>query len=134
MLDYARQRAIEVLKIPQTAVLASSGPAGVQAGEFPCEAIDLDLYLLVPQTSDHLFNLKNDTAVTLLTSAWELKGEAHIIPPNAPVPDLGILREPASQWCVLVGVNPCQVQIRREEGWGNLETIDLNPVWMEHAT
>jgi hypothetical protein len=128
MLDYARQRAIEVLKIPRTAVLATCGPAGVQASEFPCEAIDLNLYLLVPQTSDHLFNLKDDSAVSLLTAAWELKGDAQIMPPNAPVPDLGILREPAAQWCVLVRVIPRQIQIRREGGWGNLETIDLKPL------
>jgi len=30
MLDYVRQRAIEVLKVPRRAVLATSGPAGVQ--------------------------------------------------------------------------------------------------------
>ena len=41
MLDYARQRAIEALKITQKAVLATSGPAGVQATEFPCEALVL---------------------------------------------------------------------------------------------
>jgi hypothetical protein len=125
MLDYARQRAIEILKIPRMAVLATSGPAGVQAGEFPCEAIGLELYLLVPQTSDHLFNLKDAAAVTLLTAAWELKGEAQVIPPTAPLPDLGLLREPAAQWCVLVRVHSAQIQIRRAEGWGNLETIDI---------
>ncbi len=125
MLDYARQRAIEALRIPRRAVLVTSGPAGVQAGEFPCEAIDLDLYLLVPKTSDHLFNLEHDATVTLLTSGWELKGQAQIIPPDAP--DLGpdLLRERDAAWCVLVQVDPCQMQIRREEGWGNLETIDL---------
>lgn len=126
MLDYARQRAIEFLKVPRTAVLATSGPAGVQASEFPCEAIDLALYLLVPQTSDHLFNLKNEAGVTLLTAAWELKGEAQIIPLDALIPDLDILQEPAALWCVLVRVQPRQIQIRREGGWGNLETIDLN--------
>jgi hypothetical protein len=125
MLDYARQRAKEILKIPRTAILATSGPAGVQAGEFPCEAIDLNLYLLVPQTSDHLFNLEHDPAVTVLTSGWELKGEAQIILPNTPVPELGLMQEPVAKWCVLVQVKPCQLQIHREEGWGNLETIDL---------
>ncbi len=62
------------LRCHRTAVLATSGPAGVQASEFPCEAIDLNLYLLVPQTSDHLFNLEHDSAVTLLTPEWELRG------------------------------------------------------------
>jgi hypothetical protein len=125
MLDYARQRAIEALKLPRRAVLATSGPAGVQAGEFPCEATGLVLYLLVPRISDHLFNLEHGSFVTLLTGGWELKGKAQIILPDAPDLELNLLREPGAQWCVLVRVEPCQVQIRREEGWGNLETIDL---------
>jgi hypothetical protein len=125
MLDYARQRVSEVLRIPCRVVLATSGPAGIQAGEFPCEAIDLDLYLLVPKTSDHLFNLEHDSTVTLLTAEWELKGQAQIIPPGVSDLRLGILREPGADWCVLVRIDPWRLQIRREEGWGNLETIDL---------
>lgn len=125
MLDYARQRASEALRIPRSAVLATSGPAGIQAGEFPCEAIDLDLYLLVPKTSDHLFNLEHDSTVTLLTTGWELKGQAQIIPPGVPDLSLELLREPAAEWCVLVRVDPLRLQIRREEGWGNIETFDL---------
>ncbi len=125
MLDYARQRAIEALMIPRTAVLVTSGPAGVQASEVPCEAISLDLFLLVPQTSDQLFNLEHNSNVTLLTAGWQMKGEAQVISPNAPGPGLDLLREPGAEWCVLVRVIPCQVQIRREGGWGNLETIDL---------
>lgn len=125
ILDYARQRAIEALKIPRTAVLATSGPAGVQASELPCEAIDLVLYLLVPQTSDHLFNLEHEPTVTLLAAGWELRGQAQVISPNAPDLELDLLREPGAEWCVLVRVEPYQVQIRREAGWGNIETIDL---------
>ncbi len=125
MLDYARQRAIEALGNPRTAVLVTSGPAGVQVSEFPCEALDLNLYVLVPQTSDHLFNLEHDSAVTLLTARCELKGKAQIISRDARDLDLGSLRESGAEWCVLVRVEPSQVQIRGERGWGNLETIDL---------
>jgi hypothetical protein len=127
MLDYARQRVRETLRITRTVVLATSGPAGVQASEFSCEALDLHLYLLVPRTSDHLFNLEHDSAVTLLSAAWELRGEAHIIAPHASDVELDLSREAGAEWCVLVRVDPCQVQIRRAEGWGNLETIDLSP-------
>jgi hypothetical protein len=131
MLDYARQRAIQALRTPRTAVLATSGPAGVQASEFPCEAIELSLYLLVPKTSDHLFNLEHDPNVTLLTPTWELKGRAHIIPPGPPDPELHLLREPEAEWCVLLRVDPRQLQIRRPVGWGNLETIDLKSYHQE---
>jgi hypothetical protein len=125
MLDYARERAMEVLKTAQTAVMATSGPAGVQASEFRCEAIGLDLYILVPQTSDHLFNLEHETMVTLLAAGWQLKGEAQIVAPGIADLELNLLHEPGAAWCVLVRVTPCQVQIRREGGWGNIETIDL---------
>ena len=125
MLDYARLRAIEILKLPRRVVLATSGPAGVQAGEFPCEAVELNLYLLVPKTSDHLFNLEHASSVTLLTGEWELKGDAQVIPPNAPGLELDLLREPGAQWCELVRVDPCQMQVRREGHWGNLETFDF---------
>ncbi len=125
MLDYARQRAIEALRTPRTAVLVTTGPAGVQASEFRCEAIGLALYLLVPQTSDHLFNLEHDASITVLTTGCELKGKAHIISRDIPHLKLVLLQEPGAAWCMLVRVEPAQVQIRGEQGWGNLETIDL---------
>jgi hypothetical protein len=125
MLDYAHQRALEALGTPRIAVLVTNGPAGVQAGEFPCVALGLRLYLLVPQTSDHLFNLEHETMVTLLAAGWQLKGEAQIVAPGIADLELNLLHEPGAAWCVLVRVTPCQVQIRREGGWGNIETIDL---------
>ena len=125
MLDYARQRAIEVLKVPRRAVLATSGPAGVQVSEFPCEALELELYLLVPQTSDHLFNLENVSTVSLLTDIWDLKGEAQILFPNSTNLKLDMVREPEAQWSVLVRVHPFKLQIRKAAGGGNLETIDI---------
>lgn len=125
MLNYARERAIAALRIPRRAVLATSGPAGLQAGEFPCEAVELNLYLLVPKTSDHLFNLEHDSRVTLLAAGWELKGEAEVISPKALDLELALFREPDAEWCELVRVDPCQMQVRREENWGNLETFDL---------
>jgi hypothetical protein len=125
MLDYARQRAMEVLKDTRNVVLATSGPAGVQASEFHCEAVGLDLYILVPHTSDHLFNLEHETTVTLLAAGWELKGKAQIVAPGTADLELDLSREPGASWCVLVRIAPCQVQILREGGWGNIETIDL---------
>ena len=130
MLNYARQRVRDVLQIPRMAVLATGGPAGVQAGEFPCEAVGLSLYLLVPKTSDHLFNLEQNSAVTVLTREWELKGDVQVILPDAPGLNLDLIRESGPyanwlDWSVLVRVEPYQVQIRREAGWGTLETFDL---------
>ena len=125
MLDYTRQRAAEVLKIPRTAILATSGPAGVQASELRFEALELEVYLLVPQTSDHLFNLEYDSNVTLLTAGWELKGKARILSSAEPDLQLTLLRELEAEWCVLVRVDPIQVHVLREGGWGRIETLDL---------
>jgi hypothetical protein len=125
MLDYARQRAIEALRIPRRAVLATSGPAGLLVGEFPCEAVGLNLFLLVPKTSDHLFNLEHGSAVTLLTPEWELRGEAQVGPPNVLDLELALLREPGAEWCDLVQIDPHRLQVRKEGGRENLETLDL---------
>ncbi len=125
MLNYPRQRAVEALRLPCRAVLATSGPAGLQASEVPCQAIDLDLYLLVPKTSDHLFNLEHDSTVTLLAAGWELKGQAQIVPSGKVDPRVDLLGKPDAEWCLLLRVEPHQLQIRREAGWGNIETIDL---------
>jgi hypothetical protein len=127
MLDYAHQRAAEMLQLPRTIVLVTSGPAGLQAGRFACQAIGLDLYLLVPRTSDQLFNLEHDSSVLVLAPGWELKGEAQRIPAEAALVELNLLQEPAAPWCVLVQVKPRRLQIHRTGGWGNLETLDLIP-------
>jgi hypothetical protein len=125
MLDYARQRAIEALRPIHRVILATSGPAGVQAGEFFCQTIELEIYLLLPRTSDHLFNLEQGSTVILLTEGWELRGEAQITTANPPSPNFELLRAPEAQLCQLVRVNPCRIHIRKKRGWGYLETIDL---------
>ncbi len=126
MLDYARERALEALSAARTAVMATTGPAGVQASEFSCEAIELDLYVLLPCTSDHLFNLERDGRVALVTDEWELRGNAHALSREEKHPELARLRGAGTEWHVLVKVEPIQIQIRRPGGWGAAETIDLH--------
>jgi hypothetical protein len=128
MLDYARQRAVDVLKLPRTAILATSGPAGVQASEVPCQGMGLAVYLLVPKTSDHLFNLESNPKVVLFSHPWEVKGEARLLlewPPDAGLDSLRQSGMDPAEWYALVQVEPHQIHIHREAGWGNLETIDL---------
>ncbi len=125
MFDYAHQRALEVIGTPRIAVLVTNGPAGVQVGEFSCAVLGLSLYLLVPQTSDHLFNLECESAVTLLITLCEVKGRAQIVARGAVHPDCALLRNPAADWGAFVRIEISQVQIRSEEGWGNRETLDL---------
>jgi len=125
MLDYARARAIQILQPARSAVLATHGPAGLQVAEIPCEAVDLDLYLLLPWTSDHLFNLEQDPCVTLLTSSWELKGQVRLVSPTTLDLHLDLLREPAAACSALLHVTPSRIQVRRPQGWGYLETLEL---------
>jgi hypothetical protein len=125
MFDYAHQRALELLGTPRTAVLVTNGPAGVQVGEFACTLLGLSLYLLVPRTSDHLFNLEYEATVILLIARCELKGRAQIISRGAVNPDCTLLREQQADWCAFLHIEISQVQIRSEEGWGNRETLDL---------
>ncbi len=123
MLTYARQRAMETLKQRNTAILITSGPAGTQACETPCHAVDLNLFLLVPLTSDHLFNLETDPSITLFTDTWLLKGRARIL---SSWPELNFFQGMDTRGCALLQVDLCQLQIRRKGGWGNIETIDLD--------
>ncbi len=125
MIDYVRQRATEVLRHATTAVLATHGPAGILASVQPCEAVGVDLYLLLPQTSDHLFNLEADSRVALVSDEWDLRGTGHILPPEEFPAELERLNECVRGWHRLVKVTPTQIQVRRQEGWGPVETIDL---------
>ena len=103
MLDYARQRASAALGSPRTAILITSGPAGVQTSEFRCEVIELSLYLLIPQTSDHLFNLEHESTVTVLTATCELKGRAQPISCAALELKVGLCHEPDAERYVDAG-------------------------------
>lgn len=125
MLDYARQRATAAVGNPRTVVLITSGPAGVQTGEFRCEVSDLRLYLLIPQTSDHLFNLEHESTVTALTVTCELKGQAQIISCVALDLKVDLRHEPDAAWCALVRVEISRVQLRSKGGWRRRGTIDL---------
>ncbi len=126
MLDYARQRAEQALRAARSAVLATTGPAGIQIDEVECQAAGVILYLLVPGTSDHLFNLEHNSAVRLLAAGWQAKGQAEIVPNDEQARALELLQRVGARWCVLVRVDPAQIQLRRPDGWGTLETLDLN--------
>jgi hypothetical protein len=125
MISYTRERAVEMLKTARTAVLATTSPTGVQASEFPCEAVDLDVYLLLPRTSDHLFNLEQDDRVALHTDRWELTGKGRILSSDENWPQISIPPKTVMALYVLVKVVPSQIQVLRSEGWGPAETIDL---------
>lgn len=123
MLSQLRQHIATRLKNTHSATLATSGPAGLQADVVPCAAKGIQLYLLLPRTSDHLFNLEHDPAAVVATAEWHVSGRAHIVA-EAECPAV-LLDMPTAPWSSVVVVQPLRVSIAQREGWGAAETIDL---------
>ncbi|MFN2225679.1 MAG: pyridoxamine 5'-phosphate oxidase family protein [Anaerolineae bacterium] len=123
MLNHLRERVTEALSRARTATLSTHGAAGIQANVFSCGSIDLALYLLVPRTSDHLFNLEHNPEVVVTTEAWQLRGVA-CIAPDRPA-GLALLRQPDAAWCEVVMIRPTRLQIEPQGGLGHAETIDI---------
>ena len=78
MLRQMRQRATESLLSARQVVLSACGPANIQAESLPCEAAGLALYMLVPRTSDLLFNLESEKDVVATAEAWQARGPARL--------------------------------------------------------
>jgi hypothetical protein len=124
VLQHIRQRVAEALVKASTVTLSTYGPADIQAGVFACEAAGVTLYLLVPRTSDHLFNLENNPIVVATTETWQLRGTARVVE-QRPI-GLALLDRPDASWCELVEMRPTRMQIRRSEGEGYAETFDID--------
>ena len=126
MLDHLRQRVIEALTPVRAASLATCGPAGLRARFFPCEALGLRLYLLVPGTSDHLFNLEGQKTAVVSTPEWLVHGAGHVLPLAAAPRELALPRKAEASGCVLVEIQPNRLQINGPSDWGFSETIDVD--------
>jgi hypothetical protein len=126
MLETLRLRVIESLSKENAATLSTNGPGGIQAGFFPCEADNLDLYLLIPASSDVLFNLETNSDVVITTPGWQLEGEAKVYPLAQATSSLQLVYSPRAAGCVLVNVRCRRIHINWSEGWGYRETIDCN--------
>jgi len=107
-----------------TVLLSTHGEAGLQAGTFPCEADGLCLFLLVPRTSDHLFNLEQGSEVVITTDDFQLRGTACVL--SARPAGLALCRRPDAAWCEVVRVDPSRVQIERAGESATAETIDMD--------
>jgi hypothetical protein len=124
MLNHLRQHIAATLEQARSATLATSGPAGLQAHVVPCAANGIQLYLLLPRTSDHLLNLEHDPAVVVTTAEWQVSGRARVVTEAGCATAL-LLKAPDAPWSVVIEVQPRRVSIAQREGWGAAETIDL---------
>jgi hypothetical protein len=90
-------------------------------------ASGVQLYLLLPSTSDHLLNLEHDPSVAVTTDGWQVLGRAHVLIAAEHCPAAMTLRQaPDAPWSVVVEVQPTRVAIAQRQGWGAAETIDLD--------
>ena len=126
MLESLRLRVAHALKAETAATLSTNGPGGIQAGFFPCEADGLTLYLLVPASSDVLFNLETETAVVITTPGWQMEGEAGVRPLVQAPPTFRLANSPQAPGCVLVVIRCRRINFNWTEGWGYRETIDCD--------
>ena len=124
MLNHLRQHIATTLEQARSATLATSGPAGLQAHVVPCMASGIQLYLLLPRTSDHLLNLEHDPAVVVTTAEWQVSGRGRVVT-KAECAAALLLEAPNAPWSVVVEVRPTRVAIAQPTGWGAAETIDL---------
>ncbi len=121
MLDHLRQQVTQALAATHSVTLSTYGPAGIQAGVFSCQAAETRLYLLIPLTSDQLFNLEHETAVVLTTPEWQLQGEAHILN-HMPA---HLTQTADSHWYKVVEIAPTRLHLHPHNGRTTPETIDL---------
>jgi putative heme iron utilization protein len=76
MLDQLRDEALALITDMPHCTLSTLGPAGIQASMVTCVVRDACVYILVPHTADHLFNLEYELEVVLTTARWQLRGAA----------------------------------------------------------
>lgn len=76
MLDKLRADALALIAATPHCTLSTAGPAGLQASIVTCVVHDACLYVQVPSTADHLFNLEYSSEVLLTSTLWQLRGAA----------------------------------------------------------
>jgi hypothetical protein len=76
MLDKLRAQALALIAATPHCTLSTIGPAGVQASVVECMVCEDCVYVLLPSTVDHLFNLEHELEVVLTSGSWQLRGAA----------------------------------------------------------
>lgn len=82
MFDQLRAEALMCVGSAGRCVLSTAGPAGLQAGFVACAVEEGCIYLLLPATSDMLFNLEHVEDVVLTAPEWQLHGVALMLGPS----------------------------------------------------
>lgn len=78
MNAHLQHRVNDLLHHHNNVTLATCGPAGPQISVVTYTVQQLHLHLLIPNGSDHLFNLETQPALVLMTKSWRLHGQGRI--------------------------------------------------------
>ena len=124
MLLHLRRRVEERLANTRRALLSTCGPANIQTDDFECEARGFQLYMRVPLSSDHLFNLEASREVVVTAATWKARGLARVLD-KADVPRGLMMSAEFAPWTALIEIRPTRVQLSNADGCIT-ETIDLN--------
>ncbi|GEM_PF-4241007 len=81
-------------------------PAEIRTEVLPCESVGLAHYVLVPRTSDLLFNLENSALVVATADTWQVRWGARLLTPHEYPDGLAIARMPEASWSEMVEVCP----------------------------
>jgi hypothetical protein len=124
MLAHLQRRAENAIAGVDRVLLCTFGPAEIQAGEFECKASGLRVYLRVPLSSDHLFNLETHPEVVVSAKGWQIRGKARVTSPQEAPANFALEDDDQSRWFALVQVRPDRLQLM--DAFGNIEeTIDV---------
>lgn len=125
MLDHLRKQVIDTLNRATHVALSTNGIAGLQMSILPCESTGLYLYVLVPQTSEHLINIGNNPECVAATEQWQLRGSAKLAS-MSDISKLELSRTHDIEWSALIKIRPTQLHVAAQEGVGYAATIDID--------
>jgi hypothetical protein len=129
MLKKLRAEALTFIAATPYCTLSTIGPAGVQASVVECMVREDCVYVLVPSTVDHLFNMEHELEVVLTSPLWQLRGaalalsEADGLQGTAPY---DISAQARAAGYTLVEVFPLRMHLEPDGRRRYRETIDFN--------
>ena len=126
MLDKLCAEALALIAATAQCTLSSMGPAGVQAAVVACLVRDNGIYVLVPSTSDQLFNIEHHTEVVLTTPLWQLRGAAHALAEDDGIAPRDLAWSANDRGYRVVAVCPLRMQIEPGGCRCYPETIDFD--------
>ena len=120
MLDKLRAQAFQAFFATPNCTLSTVGPAGLRASNVAL-AVESDcLYMLIPNTSDHIFNLESEQTIVLTARKWQLSGSAN---------QVDIVKVPFTgqqvAWSVAYQVTPLRVHLAPDDENQQPRTIDF---------